>query len=1321
MKKAVLLILLQMLAVAGASAAGYQFRHMPPGMNLSSKLVNVFYQDDDGFIYIGTASGLDRYDGYSVRSYVRDDDDSTSIHDNYVEEILRAPDGQLWVRAGGSYSVFNPSTERFQKNMDGVYARMCLEAVPSFVTFGSDGSCWAAIDGIGLFRHRNGRTQRIDDPDGRLTRRRIYELTSAGTDRLLAIDESGRLTFVDTRSSRICGATSVPGGDSAGDHVYTAFVDRDGLVWVYSDYGLWLYNPDAGVWLDAPGGTPLPQGNIKCITQDHQGRIWIGFDHDGIAVLDRSGKYTRIASVTGDDRALASNTVTALMQDRSGTMWVGSRKNGVSTYNDAAFKFDFTSFPDVNCILPALDGTIWLGTDGSGLIAWNRATGEKRYVDVARAGKRPDAVVALTAGADGTLWGGTYNGGLLKIDPSGRLSRITTEGGLACDNVWGIRPMDDGTLLLATLGGGLQRFDPVTGRSTVFNSSNSPIGSDYVSSISQARDGLYYVGTSSGMAVYDAARNDLSPLAGNRRGTQRFDNDNINDVMCDSRGLVWVATRDGLNVYDPSADSIYSVNAGGLRRFVLGVAEDATHTVWVSAGSQLIGIGVSASADGNAWDFDIHAYDSSDGLQTCDFNQRSLCALPDGEMMVGGFYGVNSFRPDGLKFGTTEPHVYFTGLSLFNHPVRVGEERYGRVVLEERLSHQDAIKLDYSDNEFCIYFATDDYVNPEKTVYHYRLDGFSEEWRVLPAGVNNVAYTNLAPGRYTLHVKAVSGDGVASANVASLGIEIRPPFYATTGAKLLYAVLVLAAGFLAFVLVRRHERRLSRSRERLEAVRKQEELDQLKFRFFTNVSHELRTPLTLITAPLESLLKKPLDDDSREKLKIISGNADRLLNIVNQLLDFRKNEVTGLTLDSSRGDVVRFVRGVCEGFRSFSESKHIHLTFFSSVPSLMMDFDEDKMNKILMNLLGNAFKFTPENGRVDVSLGVVDGEFELRVADSGCGVSDEDKKRIFERFYQSDGGRSAGGGTGIGLSLVAEYVRLHGGTVAVADNAVRGAVFIVRMPISGESAGVEPAAAGAEAEAEPQQSAKPRLLVVDDNPDLLKFIAGELSGEYAVATAPDGARAMDEVPVFAPDVIVSDLMMPEMDGVELCRRLKSSQDTAAIPLLILTAKHDVAAKIEGLTLGADDYMTKPFNITELRLRLKKLLELRRLGARRALIDPEPESLDITSLDEKLIERAVRYIDDHMTRTDLSVEELAAELGMSRVHLYKRLKQITGKTPIEFIRLLRLKRSAQLLRESQLNISEIAYRCGFNNPKYFSRYFKEEFGVLPSVYQENEGK
>lgn len=617
----------------------------------------------------------------------------------------------------------------------------------------------------------------------------------------------------------------------------------------------------------------------------------------------------------------------------------------------------------------------------------------------------------------------------------------------------------------------------------------------------------------------------------------------------------------------------------------------------------------------------------------------------------------------------------------------------------------------------------------------YKLEGFNNDWLTLPLGVHNVTFTNLAPGKYVLRVKAINSDGYVGMKEATLGIVVNPPFWMSWWAYLLYAIGLVVVLFVARYRMLKREREKFHLQQIENEVAKNEEINNMKFRFFTNVSHELRTPLTLIISPLEGMLKETTDELQSTRLQLMYRNAQRLLHLVNQLLDFRKGEMSTHQLSLSEGDIISYVHSVCNSFLLMADKKHIQFSFFSGIDTFSMAFDADKVGKIVMNLLSNAFKFTPEGGRVTVMIEHVAGTpdmLEIKIADTGIGISDVDKEHIFERFYQADHkGVEETTGNGIGLSLVRDFVTLHEGEVKVFDNIGTGSVFVIQFPVKHVETQVQlPPETGISIGEEEDKEIKeeterrdfPLLLIVDDNEDFRIFMRYSLELQYRVKLAVNGNEAWEMMQEELPDLVISDVMMPQMDGNELCRLIKQDKRTAHIPVILLTARQNTEAKLEGLQTGADDYVTKPFNMTILVLRIRKLIELSRYHrVTQGMIDPAPSEIVITSLDEKLIEKAIKYVEDNMSRTELSVEELSRELGMSRVHLYKKLLQITGKTPIEFIRVIRLKRAAQLLRESQLHVSEVAFEVGFNNPKYFSRYFKDEFGVLPSVYQEKEGK
>jgi signal transduction histidine kinase/ligand-binding sensor domain-containing protein/DNA-binding response OmpR family regulator len=1287
------------------SAQDYRYRTFDVANGLSNNKINCIYKDSNGFLWVGTASGLNRFDGYDFKTFSHSKVDTTSIASDHIEAIQEDCRGNLLIECGGAYSIYVRSSNKFISNVNNFLLDYGVNIWPSKILIGNDNTAWIVdnYNGAYYITPKSRKAVKIADAGHVLTKHNISEIAQAG-DRVFFINKRGGVVVVNakTRSIVQCDNTLKNSVKATADQDFHAFVDAQKRVWIYSVDGLWLYDITMRRWR-----TDIAQyvGNhniINSISQDRQGNIWIGQDQCGLTVLNAA---TLMPKPLNNSDKLANKTVKSLYADNDGNMWIGTYKTGLYQYNESMYKFNLYEFPDVNCVADATGGNVWIGTDAGTLVLWNRSALTSQSFNVGF------PVVCLAQSADGSLWLGTYRGGLKRF-VNGTFVDYGTSNGLSSSHVWSIAADKNGCLWLGTLGGGVQYFNPYTGTFKTYTTANSGLVDDYVNSLCLTAEGLLYIGTTQGVSVMNVA---------NRRIT-RVKDLSINEVVQvfeDSRGLIWAATYEGLYVFDQERNKVCQVDLSPniKSHFVLGLTEDLLGDIWASLGSNVVRVHPNVAAD--SLTFDLHAYTQRDGLQACDFNQRSLCRLASGELLVGGLYGVNSFMPNVIKYDRRAPKVLFSDMRLFGHTVKVGEEYDGNVVLDCALEQEHTINLSSSQNDFTIYFSTDSYVTPEKTTYYYRLRGFNDEWMQCQPNMRSVTYTNLTPGSYVLEVKAVTNDGVASKNVASLEIVIHPPFWLSNWAKALYSLLAIVLIILCMRAVKRRECRKYIEQQKAEASRQQEELTQMKFRFFTNISHELRTPLTLILSPLEAMLREVKDAKQHGRLQIMHNNAERLLYLVNQLLDFRKSEQVGLKYLPVEGDVVSFTKNICDNFVGYSENKNVQLTFFSSRPHLPMLFDGDKYSKIILNLLSNAFKFTPDGGRVDVALSTDADNLVVKVADTGIGIADSEKQHVFEGFYQTDTSKSSG--SGIGLSLVKEYVKLHDGTVEVVDNVGGGSVFIVTMPIRHKSETAEPEVVAAPAVADSSNDVRQRVLVVDDNADLLSFLTSELSGIYHVDTAVDGMQAIEHIEQSRPDIIISDVMMPEMDGIELCRRLKSNPKYSAIPLIILTAKHDEQAKVEGLTIGADDYITKPFNCDLLRLRIKKLLDLSVRGVQRSLIEPEPEHIKVTSLDEKLVEDAVKYVEKNMERPDLSVEELSRQLGMSRVHLYKRMRQVTGKTPIEFIRVMRLKRAAQLLRESQLNVSEIAYRVGFNNPKYFSNYFKQEFGVLPSVYQAQQSK
>ncbi|MDE6860693.1 MAG: response regulator [Duncaniella sp.] len=1330
-----LLLIPTLFIVFQVRAAELFLKHLDTGSGLSNNKINAIHRDSEGFLWIGTSSGLCRYDGYRFRIYhPMPEGDDKSLNGSYIEDIQEDADGNLWVNAEGGYYIYSPDTDSVTDLVPEILDRWGVSTMPDKILIDHDKNIWIYVEGTGIYNMRRNTEKATLLPDADFGKSQLANFLDT-PEGILTIDRTGVMRLVDKTSLKTIRKISdisaqLPPHQS---FIFTIMYDNNGLAWIYSNEQLWLYDFRNDRWLNDHLPSDGKNLLIKVLLQNHNGDILIGRDHHGLELVEKSGDKIKFTPVADNAEKNVNNTVTVLYEDPANTLWIGTYKKGLFYYNESAQKFKLLPFPDVNCLTVGKNGTVWVGTDAAGLISLNPQTNQTvSYRDPSVNGSEP-AITSLLETPNGDVYIGNFSRGLKRLR-GGKFEHLVTSTSLDSIYSWALAPADNGNIWIGTLGAGVYYFNPTTNRIRQFTVDNSGLSSDYIVSITKGKNGLIYFATAVGVCIYNPGTQKISKL-------EDAPNNNINEVVCDSRGLIWIAWRGGLDVYDPLRGKMHTVqlHADNSPSFVLGIQEDTNGNMWIADGAELAHL--TTYYDDKTGDFrvDVQRYDHNDGLQNSDFNQRSFAILPDGEILIGGLYGINRFTPNNIKLNRTLPTVMFSSLRMGGEEIHPGEKVNGKVVLSGALNRTRKIELWHGNSNFTITVATDNYVLPEKTTYYYMLEGFNTEW--VTANRNTITYTNLSPGKYRLLVTAMNSDGYKSIHPAVLEIIVHPPFWATTWAKLLYIFLLAGLVYLTYRLIRMREQRKFNEKRKEDAMMKQEELNQLKFKFFTNVSHDLRTPLTLIVSPLESMISETTDPSRLKRLTMMRNNAQRLLHMVNQLLDFRKNEVTGLTLNPSEGDLVSFIRNVCQSFTMLSERNNVALNFFSPLTSLHVNFDEDKMSKIMMNLLGNAFKYTPEGGKVDVTVETSGTDIVIKVADTGTGIKDADKEHIFERFYQgSERSASASVGNGIGLSLVSEYVNLHNGNIRAVDNVDRGTVFIITIPnqeiLSPSSSDVPetgtfsepttqtPTTAGPspqKSENQPEKDRKtpPLALVVDDSPDMLEFLKDGLEKEFHVITAPNGKAALKILDSVKPAIIVTDLMMPEMDGIELCRQLKSTSDFASIPVVILTAKHDARDKVEGLTIGADDYMTKPFDIRVLILRMKKLISLTRRGAGRTLIDPEPGNINITPLDEKLVEKAVKFVVANIKRSDLSVEELSSHLGMSRVHLYKKLKSITGKTPIEFIRIIRLKRGAQMLRESQLNVSEVAYQLGFNSPKYFSKYFKEEFGILPSAYQEKE--
>ena len=843
-------------------------------------------------------------------------------------------------------------------------------------------------------------------------------------------------------------------------------------------------------------------------------------------------------------------------------------------------------------------------------------------------------------------------------------------------------------------------------------------------------DGInLYIGTSSGLYCMNTETKEISLLENNNSASNLFEEVHINCIYQDTRGLLWIGTRKGMDVYNKNTkERIHLSTKNGLSHdYIRAITEDKEKNIWVTTDHGVTNIIATNSPEPSS-KFLCYPYFEEDGIGNMAFNNHSITYTQQGEILMGGSGGYLRINPRFINYRHESHPVIYTSLYLANQRMEVGSKNSsGRILLNKNIQLLNEITMDYSDSNFALEVSSMDYNSLHKLQYAYRLNK-DEEWVKLEG--NRIYFNKLSPGTYQLEVKVYENNNSYKNSKAScLTIHVLPPFWLSVPAYIGYTLLL--AGVIIFFFLkmkRKHIRNLSQQKREMEIIQ-QHEMDEAKMRFFTNVSHDLRTPLSLIIIPLEKLLSSNLEKGVKEELELIHRNSETLLNEVNQLLDFRKLDQQKTQLMLSHGNLSDFVKEVCGSFIPQAVKKGINIRLHINETKMDMDFDRNKIQRILLNLLSNAVKYNYENGEVIVALDKITANgtenAQIQVADTGIGIKDENKDKIFDRFFQEQHSTTTYIGNGIGLHIVKEYVTMHHGTITVENHIPQGTIFTITLPVTHNYAVNDEKQDEAEIRekavdevSDTTDTHKTSLLIVEDNDDFRNFLINCLKGTYQVFDAPNGKEALEILAHQSIQIVISDVMMPEMDGMELCRKIKTDIRYSHIPVILLTARTADEHELSGLKEGADDYITKPFNLEILLLRIQKILKWTKNNHEKfKTIDISPSEITVSSLDEQLIEKAIRAVEENMDNSEFSVEELSSYVGMSRGHLYKKLIMITGKSPLEFIRILRVKRGKQLLEQSQLNVSQIAYQIGLS-PKQFTKYFKEEFGYVPSEYIKN---
>ena len=1366
----ILTFVLTLVSLFANASTTLDFRCLDIQDGLADCHISSICKDKQGFIWVGTAMGLSRYDGFRFKNFYNIPTDTTTIKSNNIGEIQCAPNGDVWIRTDLGYTIYSALHEKFTNNLIPWMRKHGMQGYKlERVFFDKQGNTWVAVNGIGIyFLKKNSTTPYLFETSKKSKQTLPYDLVTCITQQgntVVVTYTTGIMMSLDGNKRRINWINKkIANLTDYTPHDYNLYIDNRQNYWL-NDNSLchsWVYSSTQKKWYDDINSFLAANGikgivvnhYIKHIAQDSKRNLWLASEHDGLFRINLDNKtWGNYIYDRNQPNPIPNNTLQCIYIDSKDEVWIGTYKNGIAYYSPSLSYFPTYLIGDINTVVQDRTGNYWCGNNDNGLVCYNPTTGQNTRYNRQQTKLGSDIFVCSYRANDGTMWMGTFNGGMLHYSNGQFTAYRKQKGGLASDNVWSVCEDHNGDIVIGTLGAGMQVYDKQTGLFQTYNTQNSSLRSDYIAAIRINRLGYYIIGTSLGIDVFNPRTKEIYPLPATKDGST-FSSHISNDVYIDSRGLIWNANMSGLDVYDPESERIYHINE--TPRMSYGISEDSHGSIWVSASTGVSRIKVGRNGDNLT--FFINKFTHADGLQQRHFNYRAIYCDYNDRIIIGGQDGINVIPASAQNVKPENANVIFSDIMMYDHVLKVGESYNGRVILTESIAHSGELRLRHNENAFTILLASDNISLPQKNHFQYRLVGFDKDqdkWTTTMEGQPSISYMNLSPGTYTLQVRVIDQNGIASKNISELRIVIEPPIWLSWYALIFYVIMACCIAWFAWYFTwhrRMTEMKMTHLRNEAEREHKSNEM---KLAFLTNISHELRTPLSLVIAPVQSLIEEETDDKKRSRLEMILRNARRLLNLVNQTLDLRKIDVGRMNLKLERTDIVKFVNDIVDNFATLSQ-KRIQMSFIANPKYIYATFDKDKMAKVINNLLSNAYKFTPsEGGEISVNINIRNGYNNLpssseemvsiSIADNGCGISDENKRHIFERFYQiSSDKEPVFGGSGLGLHIAKEYTEMHGGLLHVSDNnkdGVKcGTVFNLQLPthlkIEEDNAEVtepneiKPHTTGSTADTTLDTGqtgidnikvcdhpGKPRLLIVDDSEDFLLFMTEILSAQYDVTTATNGILALKAMEEQRPDIILSDVMMPQMDGNTFCRKVKSDDRWKTIPFVMLTARLSTDHEIEGLSNGADEYFTKPFNIDILNIRIARLLNRQSNVPTNTSQDTETitenKENTITPLEQKFLDKVTKYIEDNISNADLTVEKLSDDMGMSRVNLYKRILSLTGNTPSEFIRNIRMQHAKLLLTNEGYNVSEAAYRVGFNQPRLFSKYFKEQFGILPS--------
>ena len=1314
---------------------------------LSNSTVVDILQDNKERLWVATYNGLCLYDGYEFMVYHHDDDDSLSIGSDVIRSLDIDSEGKVWIGTSSGLSVYNSALDRFSNfvytngTANGVWDVVCLDKNKVLVAtdtglkvFNTVKNVFEDISLLAKFPHIRPRTiRKFDD--------KLYVGAYEGL-------------YVYSLKEKV--VKPIMKGDYSLHMILSILEVSDSELWMGTEgKGLYKINPINGEYkVFNSKNSRLSSDYIRSLSLDMFGHLWIGTLNALNIYDEKNDSFSIYNSENTNDGSLSHTSVRSLFKDRQGGMWVGTYFGGLNYYHPLSQRFTnirnipyYNSLSDnvVSCIVEDKDFNLWIGTNDGGINKYNTLKDKFVHYTVKEGLTSNDIKSIYIDSVNQKVYVGAHaSRGLDVIDiKTGKISNYRPGDEMQTGRgIYGILPMKNGEeLICGSVTGSIVSFNI---RTKKFKRLKYDDGKDFEKRIVTVfMDSLerLWVGTIEGVRVYEI-KDDVLKDCKILPDDNILKRTHINVITKDSKGNFLLGTRKGLYIFDERQASLknYDVKDGLPNNVVYGILEDDDNNLWISTDYGLSCYNPSENSFRN--------FTNIDGIQSNQFTSYSYCKTKSGKMYFGGINGITVFNPSIFPTNPFIPSVLISDMQIMNKSVRP-DDNTG--VLTKHISETDNITLKSDQTMISLYFTVADYISGKHNQFAYKLEGLDQDWVYTDNNKRSASYSNLEPGNYSFKVKASNRDGVWNDNPTTLNIEVLPAWYVTWWAKLLYTIIFIALSVLLFrYFWMKKSMRIQLEMERVDKERIKE-VNEMKLRFFINISHELRTPLTLILAPLSDLLKDITDKAVLSKIKYINDNANRLLHLVNQLMDYRRAELGVFKLKVKKQVLDNTVLRIFRCYESLANSSGIDYHLENRLDGKEVWCDANYIELILNNLLSNSFKYTSACGSITIKVDEENGTLLFEVSDTGKGIPVEKQKFIFERFYQIDNEHV---GSGIGLSLVKKLVELHHGEITFKSALGEGCTFYIKLPslesayskdeisysdgivneneqvystnsqemylVSAGNHETDEALQEENTSADVNTSAnnkRPVILVVEDNIDIQNYLVDGLSGIFDVIRANNGKEALDMLEECDVNLILSDVMMPLVDGIKLCRDVKRNIRTCHIPVIMLSAKTEVKEQLEGLKVGADDYISKPFYMEVVLTKIKNILRTYSLAVEyySKSTNVEPEKLALNTLDKEFLEKAVAVVKKNLDSVVFSADLFASEMNMSRSTLHLKMKAITGESTTDFIRKIRFSEACKLLKEGKYSITEVSEMVGFNTPAYFATSFKKYMGCMPSEY------